>query len=252
MNIRFDKKTVVIGGARWGIGRRIAEMFLDGGGRVYCCDNEASGLEYLDGLGAVTRVLDLTDTQATEDWVKAIESETGGSVDVLVNNAGGLGPSRPGEFLDVADDVWDRTLLINTRTTLALSRAVVRGMQAAGQGRIVNISSGAGIAASGTRNHAYTAAKHAVVGLTRQMAYGLGKHGITVNAVAPGFVISTPETQAVWANQSEAQHALHLENVYMRRVGHVDDIAAATLFLASREASWISGQVLSVNGGRAA
>lgn len=252
MKLDFQGKTVIVGGARWGIGYRIAEMFLDAGAMVYCCDLVEEGMQALAMRGAKTKALDLTDTAAVEAWVAEVEKTAGGAVSVLVNNAGGLGPSRPGEFVDVTDAVWDETILINGRTTLALSRAVVPGMISAGGGRIVNISSGAGIAASGTRNHAYTAAKHAVIGLTRQMAFGLGRHGITVNAIAPGFVIATPETQEVWDNRSPDAQARHLENVYMRRVGTVDDIAGATLFLASDQASWISGEVLAVNGGRAA
>src|SRR5690606_20762151 len=140
---------------------------------------------------------------------------------------------------------------INLMTAVKLSRAAIPGMQRAGVGRIVNISSGAGIAASSTQNHAYTAAKHAVVGLTRQMAFGLGKYGITVNSAAPGFVLAAEDTLNYWAAMSEEQKARHCENVFMQRVGTVDDVASAVLFLASDYASWVTGQTLSVNGGRA-
>jgi 3-oxoacyl-[acyl-carrier protein] reductase len=251
MQIRFDGQTVVVGGARWGIGRRISELFLESGGRVYCCDKHAEGLEELEKLGARTRMLDLTDAVATNDWVSSIENETGAAVGILVNNAGGFGISKPGEFTDVTDEIWDATMSINLRTAVTLSRAVVPGMKQAGGGRIINISSGAGLAASGTRNHAYTSAKHAVVGLTRQMAFGLGQYGITVNSVAPGFVLSAPSPQAYWNSKTEREKDEHLNSVYMRRHGVVEDIAPSVLFLASAQASWITGQVIAVNGGRA-
>jgi 3-oxoacyl-[acyl-carrier protein] reductase len=141
-------------------------------------------------------------------------------------------------------------MAINPGIAFALSRAVARGMKQARSGRIVNMSSGAGIAASRTRLHPYTAAKHAVVGLTRQMAAELGAFGITVNSVAPGFVLSSPFTQADWDRYSPDAQKAHIENTFMRRIGTPDDIAGAVLFLVSDHASWITGQVISVDGGR--
>jgi 3-oxoacyl-[acyl-carrier protein] reductase len=122
-------------------------------------------------------------------------------------------------------------------------------MKAAGQGRIVTISSGAGLRASLTGIQAYAAAKHALVGLTRQLAQELGPFGITVNSVAPGFVLSNPASRAQWDSYGPDRQAAILSATHTRRLGKPEDIAGAVAFLAGPDASWITGQVLSVDGG---
>ena len=124
-------------------------------------------------------------------------------------------------------------------------------MKAARAGRIVNISSGAGMRPSLTGIQAYAAAKHAVVGFTKQMALELGPFGITVNSVAPGFVRSNPSTEKQWESYGPEGQKRLMDGVFMRRPGAPEDIANAVLFLASDHASWISGQILAVNGGSA-
>jgi 3-oxoacyl-[acyl-carrier protein] reductase len=130
-----------------------------------------------------------------------------------------------------------------------MARAVVPGMKKAGGGRIVTISSGAGIKASRTGIQAYCAAKHALVGLTRQLSKELGQFGITVNSVAPGFVLSNPTTILQYDSYGEAGKAAMLQGISMRRLGTVEDITNGVLFLASPFASYITGQVLCVDGG---
>ena len=250
MDIRFDNEVVVVSGARWGIGRRIVEGFLAGGARVFCSDNSPEGLEVVQQLGAHTAVVDLTDRAKAAAWIAEIEARAGSVIDVLVNNAGGFAHAVPRPLEDVTDSEWDTVMAINPGIAFTLSRAVVRGMKQARRGRIINMSSGAGIAASRTKLHPYTAAKHAVVGLTRQMAAEFGEYGITVNSVAPGFVLSSPFTQADWDRHSPQAQQAHIQNTFMRRIGTPDDIANAVLFLASDHASWITGQVISVDGGR--
>jgi 3-oxoacyl-[acyl-carrier protein] reductase len=250
MDIRFDNKVVVVSGARWGIGRRIVEGFLAGGARVFCSDNSAEGLEVVQQQGAQTAVVDLTDRSKAAAWIAEIESRAGSAIDVLVNNAGGFAHAVPRPLEDVNDSEWDTVMAINPGIAFTLSRAAARSMKQARGGRIINMSSGAGIAASRTKLHPYTAAKHAVVGLTRQMAAEFGEYGITVNSVAPGFVLSSPFTQADWDRYSPEAQKAHVQNTFMRRIGTPDDIANAVLFLASDYAAWITGQVISVDGGR--
>jgi len=130
-----------------------------------------------------------------------------------------------------------------------LSRAAAPGMRQAGRGRIVNISSGAGLQASLTGIQAYASAKHAVVGLTRQLAHELGPHGITVNSVAPGLIPSNPASAAQWESYGEAKQQAMLGAIALRRLRTPQDIANAVLFFASPLADFVNGQVLQVNGG---
>jgi 3-oxoacyl-[acyl-carrier protein] reductase len=117
-------------------------------------------------------------------------------------------------------------------------------------GRIVNISSGAGLRPSLTGIQAYTASKHALVGLTKQLSFELGPFGVTVNSVAPGFVLSNPATQRQWESYGPEGQARLVEGIHTRRLGYPQDIANAVMFLASDAAAWISGQIISVDGGR--
>ena len=144
---------------------------------------------------------------------------------------------------------WRRIFESNVDAAFCLARAVAPLMKEQGFGRIINISSGAGLRPSLTGIQAYAAAKHALIGLTRQLSLELGPHGVTVNSVAPGLVLSNPSTRKQWASYSDEKQRAIIEGTHTRRLGEPEDIAAAVLFLASTSASWISGQVLSVDGG---
>jgi 3-oxoacyl-[acyl-carrier protein] reductase len=240
----------VVSGAGHGFGRRIAETFVALGARVFGCDLSAAELAETAKAGVQTAVLDLTDRAAAARWITAIGQTDGGAVDVLVNNAGGVAGQEMRPIEEVPDSDWDRIFAVNIGAAFALSRAVAPGMKRAGSGRIVNISSGAGLAASLTGIQAYCSAKHAVVGLTRQLAHELGPFGITVNSVAPGFVRSNAASEIQWAGYGEEGQKALVERIAMRRLGTAQDIANAVVFFASDLAGFVNGQVLAVDGGK--
>lgn len=247
MNIRFDGKTVIVSGAGHGIGRAIAHSFASLGATVHGCDLNAEELAQTakGQAGIHTRVLDLADRAAATEWVRGI-----GPVFCLVNNAGGVAGQVMRPIEEVPDTDWDRIFAVNVGAAMALSRAAAPAMKRAREGRIVNISSGAGLQASLTGIQAYCSAKHAVVGLTRQLAHELGRFNITVNSVAPGFIRSNETTERQWESYgTEGQKAL-VERIAMHKLGTAQDIANAVLFFASPLASFVNGQIISVDGGR--
>ncbi len=253
MNIRFDGKVVAVSGAGHGFGREIAATFAGLGARVFATDLTPEGLAGTASAGSgsiETHALDLRDRDAAAAWVHQIETSAGKAIDVLVNNAGGVAGQGPVPLEDVSDADWDVIFAINVHAAFTLCRAAVPGMKRAGGGRIVNISSGAGLQASLTGVQAYCSAKHAVVGLTRQLAHDLGPFNITVNSVAPGFIRTNAATEAQWASYGpEGQKAL-VERIAMKRLGSARDIANAVVFFASDLAGFVNGQILQVDGGR--
>ncbi|MDT8340970.1 MAG: SDR family NAD(P)-dependent oxidoreductase, partial [Longimicrobiales bacterium] len=195
--------------------------------------------------------LDVTDPDAVGAAMAAAEGESAdGQVHVLVNNAGGvLGQvGRPVEQVPPED--WGGIVAVNMTAPFLTARAAVPAMKANRYGRIVNVSSGAGLGVSRTGIQAYAAAKAGQIGLTRQLAHELGPFGITVNNVAPGFVRSNPNTERQWESYGEEGQRALVAGIALRRLGTPADIADAVLFLASDHASWITGQVLPVDGGR--
>jgi len=250
MNIRYDGVTVAVTGGGHGFGQCIARSFDRLGARVFACDLSAGELAATrQGTGIVTDAFDLTAKGAAFDWIKSVESRSGGPIGVLVCNAGGVRgqTNRPVEEVPEAD--WHAIFDINTHAAFNMARAVVPGMKQAGTGRIVTISSGAGLKPSRTGIQAYCSAKHALVGLTRQLSKELGQFGITVNSVAPGFVLSNPATVVQFDSYGEAGKAAMVQGISMRRLGTVEDITNGVLFMASPFASYVTGQVLSVDGG---
>ena len=250
MNIRFDQRVIAVSGAGHGFGRTIARMFADLGARVHCCDISAQNLkETASVAGIKTAVVDLTDRRAGADWIASVEAAAG-PIYCLVNNAGGVAGQVPVPLEEVSDENWDRIFAVNVGAALVLSRAAAPGMKRAREGRIVNISSGAGLQASLTGIQAYCSAKHALVGLTRQLAHEFGPFNITVNSVAPGFIRSNPSTEKQWESYgAEGQKAL-VERIAMKRLGASEDIAKAVVFFASDLAGFVNGQILQVDGGR--
>jgi 3-oxoacyl-[acyl-carrier protein] reductase len=250
VNIRFDNQTIAISGAAIGFGREMARRFADLGGNVYGCDINAAALEEVAAFGVKTAVVDLTDRGAAAAWIRSIETDSGGAIDVLVNNAGGVAGQAKKPIEDVSDEDWDRIVDINLGAAFALCRAAAPAMKAAGKGAIVNITSGAALQASLTGVQAYCSAKHAVLGLTRQLAHELGPFGIRVNSVAPGFVRSNDATERQWEAYGAEKQRVLMESIALRRLGTPEDIAKAALFFASDMASFVNGQVLAVDGGK--
>ena len=248
-------RTAVVTGAAHGLGREIARRLAGSGARVHAWDIRGDELaETVEDVGPVggalvPGVVDVTDTAAVTSAVEDVLSE-GTGLHVLVNCAGGVldQVGRPVE--EVSREDFDAIVAVNLTGVFNTVRAAAPAMKAAGHGRVVNISSGAGLGVSKTGIQAYAAAKAGQIGLTRQLAHELGPFGITVNCVAPGFVRSNPATERQWeAYGPDGQRAL-VEGIALRRLGTPADIAEAVLFLASDRASWITGQVLPVDGGK--
>ncbi len=255
MHIRFDGRTAIVTGAAHGFGRAIALGFAGLGARVVACDvladelAETASLAERDGSPVDVRVVDVTDRSA----VHAMARETldaHGRIDILVNDAGGVmgQVGRPLEEVTEAD--WRAIFAVNLDGAFYCSQAVAPAMKAARFGRIVNISSGAGLGVSLTGIQAYASAKAGQIGLTRQLAHELGPFGITVNCIAPGFVRSNPTTEAQWLSYGEDGQRRLIGNIALRRLGTPQDIANGVLFFASEQAGWVTGQTLSVDGGR--
>jgi 3-oxoacyl-[acyl-carrier protein] reductase len=255
MNIEFRGQSAIVTGAAHGFGRAMSVAFARLGARVWACDvledelRETQRLCETIGGACVPRSLDVRDKMAALELADDVMSATG-RIDVLVNNAGGvLGQvGRPLE--DVSPEEWQAIFEVNVSGAFFLAQAVSPAMKAARRGSIINISSGAGLGISLTGIQAYASAKAAQIGLTRQLAHELGPWGITVNNVAPGFVRSNPTTERQWESYGEAGQRALVDSIALKRLGSPDDIAHAVLFFASDYARWITGQVLSVDGGK--
>ena len=242
MDKQLSGQVALVTGASRGIGRAIAlELARQGAKVVGTATSEAgaAGLSEYLGEGGKGVVLDVNDAARTNALIDEIQKDVG-TITILVNNAG---ITQDQLAMRMKDEEWDSVIATNLTAVGRLSRAVLRGMMKARQGRIINITSVVGSAGNpGQMN--YAAAKAGVAGMSRALAREIGSRGITVNCIAPGF-IDTDMTKAL----SEDQISSLQQQIPLGRLGQPEDIAAATAFLASAQASYITGTTLHVNGG---
>jgi 3-oxoacyl-[acyl-carrier protein] reductase len=224
-------KTAVVTGTAHGIGSAIAESLRGEGATVHGVDKDTA---------------DLTSPAAVRNFFSGLDV-----VDILVNNAGGVCGQVGHPVEEVSDQDWHAVLDANLTSAFLCTRAVVPGMKQRRWGRIVNISSAAGLTVSKTGIQAYTSAKAGQIGFTRQMAHELGPFGITVNCIAPGFIRSNPTTERQWEGYGADGQRVLVEGIATRRLGDPADIAHGVQFFVAERSSWVTGQIIAIDGGSA-
>lgn len=255
--MNFEGRRVLVTGAAHGIGTCIVQNFAAAGAIVAATDILADKVAALqndrpEGQAGriVSRAMDVADEAGVEAAVGALQDELGG-IDTLIHVAGGTLGQVHAPVEEVRLEDWDPIFNVNLRGAFLVARCLVPGMKARGFGRIILLSSGAGLGVSMTGIQAYAAAKAGQVGFVRQLGHELGPYGITVNAVAPGFLLTNPGSDLQWASYGEDGQKQVIQQIPRRRLGKPEDIAHATMFFASDLADWITCQVLSVSGGQA-
>ena len=237
-------KTALVTGASGGIGGAIARALHGQGAVVALSGTRVDPLESLAGeLAERVHVLpcDLSDAEAVEALPKRAAEAMGG-LEILVNNAG---ITKDQLMMRMSDEDWSRVIEVNLTSVMRLSRGVLRGMMKARAGRIVNISSVVGVTGNpGQAN--YVASKAGVIGMSKALAAEVASRGITVNCVAPGFIES-----AMTESLNDDQKGRILAQIPAGRMGSGDEVASAVVWLASAEASYVTGQTIHVNGGMA-
>jgi 3-oxoacyl-[acyl-carrier protein] reductase len=243
---QLDNRIAVVTGAAQGIGKAIAQLLAQRGANVAVADLNidkaqatAQALAACTGRRVSAIQTNVADSASAQAMIERVLEEFG-QIDILVNNAG---TTRDNLIMRMSDAEWDLVLNINLKGAFNCSKAVVRPMMKRRSGRIVNISSVSGLAGQAGQTN-YSSSKAGLIGFTKALAKEVGSRGITVNAVAPGFVPTDLTNDLLAKVQDEAIKATPLG-----RLGTVEDVAFAVAFLSSDEAAFITGQVLSVDGG---
>ena len=242
--MNFNGQTALITGAGRGIGKTIAVKLAESGLDIAIADMTPVSDEVLReieeyGTKCLAFQLDVTDVESVDSVVKKIIDETGG-IHILVNNAG---ITQDNLFMRMKPEQWSQVIDVNLNGVFHVTKAVIRTMVKQHSGRIINISSVVGFSGNPGQVN-YSSTKSGLIGFTKSLSREVATRGITVNAVAPGF-INTAMTQAL----NESQQQAILNQIPLGRMGEAEDIANAVAFLASEEASYITGTVLHVNGG---
>ncbi len=248
---RLDGRVAMVTGASRGIGEATARRFAREGARVCLTDVKLEGALSTarqlvnEGMDAFAARVDVTSRAEVENAVKEIIDRYG-RLDILVNNAG---VTRDNLFYKMTDEDWRTVLNVHLGGAFLCTRAAQRHMVERNYGRIVNVSSTSALGNRGQTN--YSAAKAGIQGFTKTLAIELGRYGVTVNAVAPGFIETemTRETAARLGVDFDDFVAQRVQSIPVGRAGWPEDVAAAILYLASEEAAFVTGQVLYVDGG---
>jgi 3-oxoacyl-[acyl-carrier protein] reductase len=253
--MRLDGRVAIVTGAAHGIGRAICAELAREGAAVWACDVRAAELDAtraaVDAVragGCRTAVVDVRDRSAVDAFVARVDM-AGARIDALVNTAGGVAGQVMRPVEEISDADWREIFAVNLDGAFHFTRAVAPAMKRARRGAIVNISSGAGRSYSLTGIQAYASAKAGLIGFTRQTARELGRHGIRVNSVAPGFIRSNPASERQWEAMGADGQARLVESIALGRLGTPEEIARAVLFFVSDDAAYVTGQTISVDGG---